>query len=166
MKTTLWISRLALAAGCCAVLASAQAQQSTAPGQPAGLAKFFAGKEDELLEPDAAFKLKLTFQGANTLVAELVPADGYYLYRDKIHFALKEAPGAAIAAVKLPPGEIKVDQFFGRIETYPRPVKGVLTQERAPKAKDFTLVENYQGCHAKLGVCYAPIEKVIKLTFP
>ncbi|MGX0137701.1 protein-disulfide reductase DsbD N-terminal domain-containing protein [Cupriavidus metallidurans] len=161
------ISSLVLAAWCGGVLPPAVAQQSSAPGlqnRVAGL--FSSNKEDELLEPDDAFKLKVSFKNATTLVADLIPANGYYLYKDKVRFALKDASGVAIEAVNLPPGDVKMDQFFGKMETYPRPVKAEITLNRAPKAKNFTLVATYQGCNIKQGVCYPPIVKSIKMTLP
>ena len=42
-------------------------------------------------------------------------ADGYYLYRDRLKFAVD--PGA-LGAGTLPPGKVKEDQFFGKVETY------------------------------------------------
>lgn len=47
--------------------------------------------------------------------------------------------------MNLPPGDVKTDQFFGKMETYPRPVKAELTLTRAHKTKDFTLIATYQG---------------------
>lgn len=161
------MSCLVLAAWCGAMPHLALAQQWSAPGMKSRVAELFSGKkEDELLEPDEAFKLTVSFKNASTLVADLVPANGYYLYKNKIHFTIKDASGVAIGTVNLPPGEVKMDQFFGKMETYPRPVKAEITLKRAPRAKDFTLVANYQGCNIKLGVCYAPIEKVIKMSLP
>lgn len=161
------ISSLVLAAWCCGMLTPAVAQQSSAPGLQSRLVGLFSSKtEDELLEPDDAFKLKVSFKNPTTVVADLIPANGYYLYKDKVRFALKNASGVAIGVVSLPPGDVKMDKFFGKMETYPRPVKAEITLNRAPKAKDFILVATYQGCQIKLGVCYAPIEKSIKMTLP
>lgn len=54
----------------------------------------------------------------NTLVARLEIADGYYLYRDKFKFTIKDPPGVAASAVTIPQGKIKTDEFFGRMEVY------------------------------------------------
>lgn len=149
-------------------LPAVHAQQSSSPAAQKGLGALFSSspKEEDLLEPDKAFTIKTSFKGPATLVAVLTPANGYYMYRDKIHFALKDAPGVAIKSVKLPAGEVKNDPTFGRTETYKQPVQAEITLERAPKAKNFTLVAGYQGCHEKLGVCYPPIEKMLKLSLP
>lgn len=161
------LSSFVLAAFCCGMLQPAVAQQSTAPGLKNRLSELFSSKkEDELLEPDDAFKLKVAFKGTSTLVAELIPANGYYLYKDKIRFAIKNPGAVTIGTVNLPTGDVKNDQFFGKIETYLRPVKVEITLNRAPKAKNFTLLAVYQGCNIKMGVCYSPIEKSVDLVLP
>ena len=147
------------------IVPSAFAQQSaTANAQLVGL--FSGAREDELIEPDLAFKLKVTVKGPNTVVAELVPAKGYYLYKEKIRFSLKNTSGVAISAVKLPAGEMKTDQIFGKTEVYRKAVPAEITLTRAPKTNHATLVASYQGCHEKMGVCYAPIEKTVNLALP
>lgn len=161
------LSSFALAAFCCGMLQPAVAQQSTAPGLKNRISELFSSKkEDELLEPDDAFRLKVAFKGTNTLVAELIPANGYYLYKDKIRFTIKNPGAVTIGTVSLPAGVIKNDQFFGKMETYLRPVKVEITLNRSPKAKDFTLMAVYQGCNIKMGVCYSPIEKSVDLVLP
>ncbi|WP_292935068.1 protein-disulfide reductase DsbD domain-containing protein [Noviherbaspirillum sp.] len=143
------------------------AQQSPAPGAQKGLSGLFASpKPDELIEPDLAFKLKVAVKGPNALQAELLPAPGYYLYKDKIRFSLKDANGVAISTIRLPPGEMKIDQIFGKTEVYRKAVPVELTLNRSGKANKITLTASYQGCHEKLGVCYPPIEKTINLNLP
>lgn len=139
------------------------AQQSTASGAQKGLASLFSSspKEDELVEPDQAFKLTLAAKGPSAVFADLVPAKGYYLYKDKIRFAVKNSDGVTINAVKLPAGEMKVDQIFGKTEIYRKAIPVEIGLNRTPKAKSVTLVASYQGCHEKLGVCYPPIEKTL-----
>lgn len=147
---------------------AAQAQQSSASGGQKGLGSLFssAPKEEDLLEPDKAFTIKTTVKGPNTVQAVLTPAPGYYMYRSRIHFALKDAPGMTIKSVKLPAGEVKQDPTFGKTEIYKQPVQAEIQIERTGQAKNATLTAGYQGCHEKLGVCYPPIEKQIKLVLP
>ena len=143
------------------------AQQSTSPGIQKRLSDLFSSsKEEELLEPDLAFKLKVVASGPTTLVVDLIPANGYYLYRDRIRFALKNSRGVAIKSVKLPPGKVKNDPTFGRMETYEKPIQAEIALERAPSAKSLTLAAGYQGCNEKSGVCYPPIDKEVSLTLP
>ena len=44
----------------------------------------------ELLPPDEAFKISVEVRDGNTLIANLMPAKDYYLYRDKIVFEPKQ----------------------------------------------------------------------------
>jgi thiol:disulfide interchange protein len=147
---------------------SSFAQQSTAPASPQkGLAGFFSSsKEDELIEPDLAFKLKVAVNGPSALTAELIPANGYYLYKDKVRFAVKNASGVTISSIKLPPGVMKIDQMFGKTEVYRTPILAEIALARTSKANNITLVASYQGCHEKAGVCYPPIEKILNLVLP
>lgn len=143
------------------------AQQVTLENAKKGLSDLFSNsKEEELLEPDLAFKFKASIKSSTTLIAELTPANGYYLYRERIKFAFKNSPGMTIRAVKLPAGESKTDQFYGRTETYKKPVHAEIIFDRTPNAKHLTLVAGYQGCHEKKGVCYPPIEKELTLALP
>lgn len=121
---------------------------------------------DVPLPPDEAFKLRVSFQDKNTLVAEFVPAKDHYLYKDKMHFAVKNSSGVVIKKIRLPPGEVKNDRNFGTMEIYKKPMLAAITFDRAPKAKGFTLLATYQGCNEKLGLCYPPIEKSLNLTLP
>lgn len=167
MSTKLSLPYLLLALVALGTPPMALAQQSSSPSAQKGIGGLFSSpKEEELLEPDKAFTIKTSFKGPVTLVAVLTPANGYYLYRDRIRFALKDAPGVAIKSVKLPAGTVKNDPTFGRTETYNQPVQAEITLERAPNAKSLTLVAGYQGCHEKLGVCYPPIDKALKLNLP
>lgn len=146
---------------------SAWAQQSGAQDMQKRFTDFFGNfKEEELLEPDQAFKLKVSFQSPTSMIAELTPAPGYYLYKERIKFAIQNSSGVAIASVKLPVGERKTDPFFGLIETYKKPVLAQITLTRAPTGKNMTLVASYQGCHEKKGVCYSPIDTVLNLVLP
>ena len=148
-------------------LLTSHAQQSTPANSSKSASSLIAStNEDELLEPDQAFKLKVTVKGPNTVLAELTPAAGYYMYRDRIHFTVKDASGIKIKTVKLPTGDIKTDPNFGKMETYKNPIQAEITVDRPSQVKNFTLIAAYQGCHEKLGVCYPPIDKTVTLTLP
>lgn len=121
---------------------------------------------EEPLPPDQAFRLKVTLRGPNTVIAEFTPAKGHYLYKNKTFFALNNSSGVLIREVRLPPGEVKNDPFFGTMETYKQPIQIEIVLDRTPKAKRFTLLANYQGCNEKLGLCYPPIQKSLNLTLP
>ena len=143
------------------------AEQSLAAGIKNRLSGLFSNQQEEaLLEADQAFKLKMAATGPTTVIAELIPAPGYYLYRDRIRFAAKKSPGVMIKAVNLPAGKVKVDPTFGRTETYEKPIQAEITLNRAPIAKNLTMGASYQGCNEKTGVCYPPIDKEVTLALP
>jgi thiol:disulfide interchange protein len=75
--------------------------------------------DEEFLPADKAFQLSVTPQDANTLAARWKIADGYYLYRDKMRFSLKDASGVRLRAVSLPQGRVEQDEFFGKTQIYP-----------------------------------------------
>lgn len=123
--------------------------------------------QQELLPPDEAFKISLEVRDGNTVIANLTPAKDYYLYRDKIAFEPKQ-DGATIDKITLPQGKMKDDQTFGQMEVYYNPIQAVISLKREDSASELplTLSATYQGCNEPVGVCYAPISKVIDLTLP
>lgn len=70
--------------------------------------------QPELLPPEQAFQLTVRVRDANTLVADLTPANGYYLYRDRIAFEIIEPPGVSVASVSMSKGEPKADPTTNR----------------------------------------------------
>jgi thiol:disulfide interchange protein DsbD len=126
----------------------------------------FAQNEQELLPPDQAFKLTVRVRDANTLVAEFEPTKNYYLYKDKIAFK-PQSNGTLIEKILLPQGKMKNDLTFGQTEVYYKPFQAVISLKREASATNqLTLAATYQGCNEPIGVCYAPIDKIIKLTLP
>lgn len=127
---------------------------------------FSSPAEDELVEPDLAFKLALSVTGPDRIRAVLTPAKGYYMYKSRIHFSLKDANGVAIKSVSLPAGVSKKDPIFGTTEVYTQPATADILLTRPAGARKIGLVASYQGCHEKTGVCYPPIEKTHTLSLP
>ncbi|SCX55827.1 protein-disulfide reductase DsbD [Nitrosospira sp. Nsp1] len=126
----------------------------------------FEQDEQELLPPDQAFKLTVKVRDANTLVAQFEPAKNYYLYKDKVAFKPQDA-GTSIEKISLPQGTIKSDVTFGQVEVFHQPFEALISLKRdASSTGKLTLVATYQGCNEPVGVCYAPINKVIELTLP
>lgn len=126
----------------------------------------FTQNEQELLPPDQAFKLTVKVRSADTLIAEFEPTKNYYLYKDKITFK-PESKGTLIEKISLPQGKMKNDPTFGKTEVYYKPFQAVISLKREIAASNqLTLAATYQGCNEPIGVCYAPIDKVIKLTLP
>jgi len=83
----------------------------------AALLGVFSGMaaEPALLPNEQAFAFSARGVDERTVEARFVIADGYYLYRDRLKFAVE--PGT-LGWPALPPGKVKEDQFFGKVETY------------------------------------------------
>jgi thiol:disulfide interchange protein len=162
-KISLAILSVALAAG----LPPAFAQQSSSPSLSQRLSGLLSGsREDELIEPELAFGATAAVVAPDVVAVDLAPAPGYYLYKDKIGFALKDAKGVRISLVTLPEGTEKKDPTFGTTQTYGKPVRAEIALERTPGARSVTLRASYQGCHEKTGVCYPPMSKDLVLALP
>ncbi len=127
----------------------------------AAAAAFPFGGSDDLLEPEKAFRMSTRSIDASMIEVSFAIADGYYLYRDKFRFALgspEDAARAKLGAPAFPPGDVKEDQFFGRMETYRKAVAIRLPLERLDAApQTLRLKVTSQGC-ADVGVCYVPTE--------
>lgn len=153
----------------CVTSINAFAEEEKPSGILSGLKQLgasFTQDEQELLPPDQAFKLTIKVRSANTLIAEFEPAENYYLYKDKIAFEPKNA-GTLIEKISLPQGEMKNDPTFGQTEVYYKPFQAVISLKREiSAATQLSIAATYQGCNEPIGVCYAPIDKLIKLTLP
>ncbi len=127
-------------------------------------AHFPVAHAEEFLDPEVAFKFSARALDANTLEARWQIADGYYMYRDKFKF---ELAGATLGALQLPPGKLKQDEYFGKVETYLKDVRIALPIQRTPGATSVTLKTTSQGC-ADAGLCYTPqtVSATIKLPAP
>jgi thioredoxin:protein disulfide reductase len=112
-----------------------------------------AAGEDDLLEPDKAFRFSARELDAATLEVRYAIADGYYLYRDRFRFAAEPA-SVTLGQPQFPNGEIHEDKFFGKQETYRKEVRIRLPLE-AGGTERLKLLVTSQGC-ADLGVCYVP----------
>ena len=107
------------------------------------LVALVAHADPKLLPPQEAFRFSARALDDRTLEARFSVTDGYYLYRDKMKFALD--PGMNEIAVVLPPGKPKEDQFFGKVETYRGEVV-VRVPLAAAAGKPVVLVADSQGC--------------------
>jgi thiol:disulfide interchange protein DsbD len=116
-----------------------------------------------LLPPERAFAFSARALDERTLEARFVIARGYYLYRDKIRFSVE--PARLDAAAVLPRGQMKTDEFFGRVETYRTELVVRLPLERAGPGEHVRLRAESQGC-ADVGVCYPPQAQEITLVLP
>ncbi|MDD5247986.1 MAG: protein-disulfide reductase DsbD [Rhodocyclaceae bacterium] len=110
----------------------------------------------EPLEPEQAYQFSARALDAKTIEARWQIADGYYLYRDKIKFAVVPAT-AQLGAPKFPAGKVKDDEFFGKIETYRGDLR-IVIPVTAGDAASVTLKATSQGCWDQ-GVCYPPLSQ-------
>jgi thiol:disulfide interchange protein DsbD len=121
-----------------------------------------AATQDNLLEPEQAFRISARSLDARTVEVSFAIADGYYMYRDKFRFAADAASGAKLGAPQFPPGVRKTDEFFGEVETYRKQVAIRLPVEKA--GEKLVLTVTSQGC-ADAGVCYAPTDAKVSIRF-
>lgn len=117
-----------------------------------------------LLPPEQAFRFSARALDARTLEARFAIADGYYLYRDKLKFAV--TPEAAIlGSPDLPAGKVKTDEFFGKVETYRGTLVVKLPVSGVAAGQTVVLAADSQGC-ADVGVCYPPTRQKLTLALP
>ncbi len=123
-----------------------------------------SAREEEFLPVEKAFTVEVRSADAQTLVARLTPAESYYLYRDKIHFAIASGEKVAIESVQLPRGETKQDPNFGKTEVFHVPVQAVIRLRRDGQDQtSLVLNVGFQGCSEK-GLCYPPATRQIPIT--
>ena len=117
----------------------------------------------DLLDNERAFAFAARVLDAQSIEARFVVAPGYYLYRDKLRFAVE---GAAVGeSPNFPPGEMKHDEFFGNSQTYRGTVVVRLPLARATPGRSVTVLAESQGC-ADLGVCYPPQKQKVTVAMP
>jgi thiol:disulfide interchange protein DsbD len=109
-------------------------------------------RAEEPLPPEQAFRFSARAVDAKTIEARWQITDQYYMYRDKFKFA---AEGGTLGAAKYPPGKVKDDENFGKVETYRKEVKILIPVEAAGAV---TLKAVSQGCWDG-GICYPPINQ-------
>jgi thiol:disulfide interchange protein DsbD len=123
-----------------------------------------AAAQVDPLTPDEAFRFSARLVDAGTVEARFMIADGYYLYRDRIHFAVEPA-GAGLSVPPLPEGTVKQDQFFGPVETYRGDVVVRLTLKDPKPGQMIVIAAESQGC-ADIGICYPPTVQHVALALP
>jgi thioredoxin:protein disulfide reductase len=120
----------------------------------------------ELLPPDQAFQFTASVKDPNTLHVSWLPAESYYLYREKFKLEIIGSDKVQLGAYTLPNGKPKEDEAFGHVEIFHSEVAvdiPLIRSETAPQR--FKLKASYQGC-ADRGVCYPPMDKIVELELP
>ena len=119
--------------------------------------------EPKLLEPERAFALSVQAVDEKTVEVRFVIASGYYLYREKMKFAVE--PALLASTPPLPPGALKDDPFFGAVETYRGGFALRLPLAGAEPGLKVTVKAESQGC-ADAGVCYPPQVQSVTVVLP
>lgn len=119
----------------------------------------------DLLPASLAFRSEATVVDGQMIDVRFTIADGYYLYRDKLHFSI-DGQQERLGKIVLPPGQPKDDENFGRVEVFYQAVSIRLPVERTvTQSTPVTLEIGSQGC-AEAGVCYPPQTQRVALTLP
>lgn len=119
--------------------------------------------EPKLLEPERAFALSVQAVDEKTVEVRFVIASGYYLYREKMKFAVE--PALLASTPPLPPGALKDDPFFGTVETYRGRFALRLPLAGGEPGLKVTVKAESQGC-ADAGVCYPPQVQSVTVALP
>ena len=143
------------------------ANTSPIDGLVKGLSGLKSGlAQDELLPPDQAFQFFATVKDPNTLHVSWLPAQGYYLYREKFKLTVIGSDKVKLGNYELPHGQPEVDEAFGRVEILHEEVAvdvPLIRSDNSPQ--QLSIKANYQGC-ADRGVCYPPMDKTVALDLP
>lgn len=132
--------------------------------------------EDDILDPEDAFRFDASVEAPDRLRLFWIIADGTYLYKEKIRLSLEQtdgeqADGVSLGDYELPAPELKHDTIkpdgsIGDVEIYHQQIDLALPLLRsAVDPADITLVAKFQGC-AERGICYPPMTKKVALSLP
>ncbi len=126
-----------------------------------------AGADTLPLPPEHAFAFDALVDTPNRLLVRFIPAKGYYLYRDKISFAIDGAnPVAQPSAPQWPAAKQIHDEHFGDVAVYFEEADVALPLLRqSAAAQHIRLNVTMQGCQVD-GICYAPMQRSVELDLP
>ena len=118
---------------------------------------------DEIPHPDTAFVLSAEMGSNNIIQTNIRLYPSTYLYRDKFNFEIISGTGHTLGAIAMPDGDLKDDEFFGRMEVYHQRVKVSLPISSETNASNlYTIAYSYQGC-VEDRICYPPISKYLNV---
>ncbi|MDR1661209.1 MAG: protein-disulfide reductase DsbD [Azoarcus sp.] len=113
------------------------------------------------MEAEKAFALRARAIGPDAVEVVFDIASQYYLYGERFRFEA-EPPEVELGKAERPPGERKIDPFFGEVETYRGQLR-ILLPVKTPSRR-FTLIVTSQGCWDG-GVCYPPTARRANIDF-
>jgi thiol:disulfide interchange protein DsbD len=115
----------------------------------------------EFLPVDPAFELQpLEFRDGRLHVSWRI-TKGYYLYRDRLKFALVHPAGAKLGKAVLPPSRTYEDEHFGKTEIFSDATLVAQLPVSGAAQPPFKLAVTYQGCADK-GLCYPPQTRTLE----
>ena len=121
----------------------------------------------DFLPPEKAFRVEATWlENSNQVEIEFMPAKGYYLYQEALHFeAGPEAGKLYKLRPMLPLGIEKFDETFQKkLQVYKQPFI-VFLDVKPTAGKPIHIEVNLQGC-AEAGICYPPMTLKFLLAGP
>ncbi|HEY8096288.1 MAG TPA: protein-disulfide reductase DsbD [Methylobacter sp.] len=124
----------------------------------------FALSADEILPPDQAFKVSAKALAADRIEISWDIAEGYYLYRNKMHFESKTGE-IRLGEPTFPSGQTHHDENFGDVITYRNTLNVPIALTVENGASSLQLLVQYQGC-ADRGICYPPQKTTFDLKLP
>ena len=110
----------------------------------------------DFLPVDEAYRFSAVLHEGRILARwEIAP--GHYLYRSR--FEIQPDARATLGEPEIPPGQPKVDEFFGAVEVYYDEVT-VVVPVTGQAGASFSVHFGYQGC-ADAGLCYPPETRTV-----
>ena len=137
---------------------------NAAQGQPTQAAPFLAdtGQQANFLPMEQAYQVALDIVGDRQLRLYWHIEEGYYLYRQRFDFQLKDADGPIGLETQFPIGVTQEDEYFGVSEVYYHFADIYASLARATDRATLTIKS--QGC-ADAGLCYPPRRQVFDVNF-
>ncbi|TAK62458.1 protein-disulfide reductase DsbD [Methylobacter sp.] len=124
----------------------------------------FALNTDEILPPNQAFKVSAKALAADRIEITWDIAEGYYLYRNKMHFESKTGQ-IRLGDPAFPAGQTHHDENFGDVIIYRNTLNIPVSLTVENGTSSLQLLVQYQGC-ADRGICYPPQKTTFDLKLP
>jgi thiol:disulfide interchange protein DsbD len=124
----------------------------------------YALGNQDLMPADKAFTPSVKAIATDKIEVSWLIADGYYLYRKKIHIT-SETDNIKLGDPDLPSGGKIHDENFGDSIIYRDQLKITVPITNNKSLSTLKIQLNYQGC-ADIGVCYPPQNKTFTVTIP
>ena len=124
----------------------------------------FALGADEPLPSNQAFKISAKVLAADRIEISWAIAEGYYLYRNKMHFESKTGQ-IRLGDPEFPEGLSKHDENFGDMVIYRNTLNVPIALVAENNASSLQLFVQYHGCSDQ-GICYPPQKVTFDLNLP